>query len=56
MAEFIKENPVSHDKIYGKHTVNPQKHDSNNQYPRLPGFSPKLLTNADEVKNIIFGL
>lgn len=56
MAEYIKGDPISHDKIYGKHTVIPQKHEDIHRYLGYSSFSPKLLTNADEVKNIIFGI
>lgn len=54
MAAYIRDNPISHDKIYGRHSVNP----NNNKEPYLgySSFTPKMLNNADEVKNIIFGI
>lgn len=54
MRQFITKEPVSHDKIYGRHSVNPQN--SKEPYLGYSNFSPKLLTNADEVKNVIFGI
>lgn len=54
MRDYIMKEPVSHDKIYGKHTINPK----NQKQPYLgySNFTAKMLTNADEVKNIIFGV
>ncbi len=45
MAQFIKQHPISHDKIYGKHTVIPVY----NKQPYLGygNFTPKMLNNAD---------
>ena len=54
MAEFIRDKPISHDNVYGRHTVIPVY--DKKPYLGYGNFTPKMLNNADEVKNIIFGI